>query len=167
MRYRSAAPAVVSQSSAAPQGQGILSNHQEIAQPASSSSASHLSSSFSFSSASDPVIPPAWDEPRMQRQFASAMGSVIDIRADDLTSPLVLSSSGPPAASQAAHKLRTAYWDARAGREVMVDGTEGKQRRVHQINSLALQAQKLEADILRARDNGSNIRKMARQKYGW
>ena len=103
----------------------------------------------------------------MQRQFASAMGSVIDISADDLTSPLSLSSSSSAQPSHAAPKLRTVYWDARAGREVLVEGTEGKQRRVHQINSLALQAQKLEGDILRARDNGSNIRRMARQKYGW
>ena len=103
----------------------------------------------------------------MLRQFAEA-GGFIDVRVDDLTSPPSLSSSAAPSNPTPSDlKLRTSYWNAKEGKEVVVDGVQGKQKRVHQINALALQAKKQEADILSARAASSNIRRMARAKYGW
>ena len=108
-----------------------------------------------------------WDEPRMLRQFAE-VGSIIDVRVDDLTAPPSLPTSlHSTTAASSELKLRTTYWDAKAGKEVVVDGVQGKQKRVHQINALALQAKRDEADILSARSASSNIRRMAKAKYGW
>ena len=108
-----------------------------------------------------------WDEPRLLRQFAEA-SNFIDVRVDDLTSPPTFTSSVPSSTPTPSDlKLRTTYWNAKEGKEVVVDGVQGRQKRVHQINALALQAKAQEADILNARAASSNIRRMARAKYGW
>ena len=105
----------------------------------------------------------------MLKQFQSEVGQFIDIRADDLTSPASLAPSSLPSSTPQPSelRLRTAYWSAREGKEISVDGVEGRQKRAHQINALALQAKRQEADILNARAASTSIRRMARQKYGW
>ena len=109
----------------------------------------------------------------MQRQWLEA-AHIVDVRVDELTQPPSASSIAAAAHQlQSANaavgdvRLKTTYWDARQGKEVSVVGVAGKQQRAHQINSLAIQAKKWELDILRVKENGAQVRRDGRSKYGW
>ena len=108
----------------------------------------------------------------MQRQWLEA-DNIVDVRVDDLTQP---PSASDIAAAQQMHsvhaamgdiRVQTTYWDARQGKEVSVVGVAGKQQRTHQINSLAIQAQKMEVEMLRLKAHGVQARRDARSRYGW
>ena len=107
----------------------------------------------------------------MQRQWLEA-DNIVDVRVDDLTQPYSASDIAAtyPSYSAAASgdiRVKTTYWDARQGKEVAVEGVAGRQQRTHQINSLAIQAKKLEMDVMRMKEHGAQIRRDARSKYGW
>ena len=111
------------------------------------------------------------EEPRMQRQWLEA-DNIVDVRVDDLTHPpsatdLAAAHQLQSASAMGDIRVKTTFWDARQGKEVSVVGVAGKQQRTHQINSLAIQAKKLESDILRAKEYRAQNRRDTRSKYGW
>ena len=107
----------------------------------------------------------------MQRQWLEA-AHIVDVRVDDYTQPpsaadIAASQELRAATSAADMNLRTTYWDARQGKEVSVVGVAGKQQRTHQINSLAIQAKKVELEIMRLKASGAQARRAQRARYGW
>ena len=109
----------------------------------------------------------SYEEPRMQRQWLEAT-NIVDVRVDDLTQPPTPSSATSTTQQPASDaRVKTTYWDARQGKEVAVWGVAGRQQRTHQINSLAIQAKKLEVDIMRAKEYTAQNKRNTRSKYGW
>lgn len=108
----------------------------------------------------------------MQRQFIEA-SSIVDVRVDDLTTPPSATDIAATQQARAANaadgdiRVKTTYWDARQGKEVAVWGVEGRQQRTHQINSLAIQAKRLEADVMQAKAYKAQNRRAVKAKYGW
>ena len=127
--------------------------------------------SASTTTAQAPAAVTSSEEPRMQRQFVDA-AHIVDVRVDDLTQPPSAADIAAAQQLQAAGavgdiRLKTTYWDARQGKEVSVVGVAGKQQRTHQINSLAIQAKKVELEIMRLKEHSAQNRRDKRSKYGW
>lgn len=63
--------------------------------------------------------------------------------------------------------LSTKFWNASTGRSEFITGEGGKQRRSHQINSLAINAARMQSSIRAAKAISASHKQQARAKYGW
>jgi len=64
-------------------------------------------------------------------------------------------------------KIEAKFWNPRAG-DVQTVYQPGKlQKRKHQINSLAFQAQAMEVEVAKTKARGLRTRQQSMAKYGW